>query len=82
MQGTFAERPLLGWPGIVMRMTVKGGKFTVTCTNDDTGQAKFLYEGLEFSNAADAYKHPFVFNYDDTAEISGLLAPDIEGIAD
>lgn len=70
MQGVFAERPLLGWPGIVMRMTVKQGKFTVTCTNDNTGVAKFLYEGLEFGNAADAYKHPFVFNYEDTSEIA------------
>ena len=73
MQGVFAERPLLGWPGIVMRMTVQGGKFTVTCTNDNTGVAKFLYEGLEFSNAADAYKHPFVTHFEDTTEITDSI---------
>lgn len=78
MQGVFAERPLLGWPGIVMRMTVKGGKFTVTCTNDNTGVAKFLYEGLEFDNAADAYKHPFVYDFDGTTEIAKSL--DVEAV--
>ena len=74
MQGYFATRPLLGWPGIEMRMSVKGGKFTVTCANDITGEAKFLYEGLEFGKAADCYKHPFVTSYDDVKEITdGIL---------
>ena len=73
MQGVFAERPLLGWPGIVMRMTVKGGKFTVTCANEHTGVAKFLYEGLEFNNAADAYKHPFVTHFDEVTEITDYV---------
>lgn len=73
MQGYFAERPLLGWPGIVMRMSVKGGKFTVTCTHDPTGVSKFLYEGLEFSQAADAYKHPFVTHFMEVTEITDSI---------
>lgn len=73
MQGYFAERPLLGWPGVVMRMSVKGGKFTVTCTNDNTGVAKFLYEGLDFNEAAGVYKHPFVTSFMEVTEITDEL---------
>jgi hypothetical protein len=73
MQGYFAERPLLGWPGIVMRMSVKGGKFTVTCTNDNTGVAKFLYEGLDFGEAAGVYKHPFVTSFMEVTELTDEL---------
>jgi hypothetical protein len=76
---TFAERPLLGWPGITMRMTLMRGKFVVTCTNDHTGVAKFLYEGTEFGNAANAYKHPFVYDFDGTSEITTTL--DIEVVS-
>jgi hypothetical protein len=72
-QGTFAERPLLGWPGITMRMTLMHGKFVVTCTNDNTGQAKFLYEGTEFGSAATCYKHPFVTSFDEVSEITDLV---------
>jgi hypothetical protein len=70
MQGTFAERPLLGWPGVEMRMTVHGGKFCVTVTNANTGLAKFLYEGLDFGSAAVCYKHPFVTHFDEVTEIT------------
>ena len=69
----FAERPLLGWPGITMRLALDGGKFVVSCTHDATGSAKFLYDGTNFGDAADAYKHPFVTNYEEVSELTESL---------